>query len=226
MTTTTAPRPSDRSARPATASRADLLRPLATVIAEVGGSLAAFYLARTLGAGELAAYLWACLPPSIAALVGVVRMRRLDAASVAIVGFNLLSAAFVGIGSHSPTALLYKDCVVTALVGLTFLVSIGVGKPLTHMFALRFRENDREQLERLWAGQPRYRAVQRRICAVWGTTFVVEAAVKAVIVANLSFDAAFGVSQLLPFAAFGLAMVYTVHAGRAARREGDRLRAQ
>lgn len=194
------------------------------VIAEVGGSLAAFYIARALGADDLAAYLWACLPPLIAALAGILRARRLDAASTMIVAFNLLSAAFVGIGSHSPDALLYKDCVVTAVVGVTFLASTRIGKPLTHLFALRFRENERERFEQLWAREPRYRTLQRRICVVWGVAFVVEAAAKTVVVANMSFDAAYGVTQVLPFLAVAVAAAYTVRTARSARRAGSAAR--
>ena len=67
------------------------------------------------------------------------KARKFSGASAAIFAFTALSATTALIGSTAPKALLYKDCAVTALIGLIFLASCVVArKPVVFYMAQRW----------------------------------------------------------------------------------------
>ena len=67
------------------------------------------------------------------------KARKFSGASAAIFAFTALSATTALIGSTAPKALLYKDCAVTALIGLIFVASCVVArKPVVFYMAQRW----------------------------------------------------------------------------------------
>jgi len=85
---------------------------------EVGGSIALFHFAQGMGATDVVSYLIGSIAPLVGGLMVWVKARKFSGASAAIFSFTALSAVIALIGSHAPKVLLYKDCAVTALIGL------------------------------------------------------------------------------------------------------------
>ena len=111
---------------------------LVTVV-EIGGSIALFHLAQGMGANDVVSYLIGSIAPVVGGIMVWARARKFSGASAAIFAFTALSAIVALWGSTAPKVLLYKDCAVTALVGLIFLGScVVVRKPLAFYMAQRY----------------------------------------------------------------------------------------
>ena len=84
--------------------------------------------------GDVGALLAASAPPLAWSVVEFVRRRRVDALSLlALAGVGLSLLAFVGGGGVHLLQL--RETLVTGLIGLVFLVSAAIGKPLIHQLA-------------------------------------------------------------------------------------------
>ena len=106
---------------------------------EVGGSIALFHLAQRMGASDVVSYLIGSIAPVLGGFMVWAKARKFSGASAAIFSFTALSAVIALIGSHAPKVLLYKDCAVTALIGLIFLGScVLVRKPVVFYMAQRY----------------------------------------------------------------------------------------
>ena len=106
---------------------------------EVGGSIALFHLAQRMGASDVVSYLIGSIAPVLGGFMVWAKARTFSGASAAIFSFTALSAIIALIGSTAPKVLLYKDCAVTALIGLIFLGSCVVArKPVVFYMAQRY----------------------------------------------------------------------------------------
>lgn len=202
------------------ASKSDLTFNIGLTVAEVGLSVLLFQIARSAGLAEVGSYLLAAVVPVLGLGVYFLRYRTLSAASFLILGFTLLSAAAALLALSDAEILLFKDVAVTAMVGLLFLVSLVWGKPLSFYFGQRFAAAGTPAGRKWWYGLWQYegfRKLQRQITIVWAVVFLIEAAIKLVVVNGSSFDQAFIFVQVLPFAAVGVAMWLTVWIGNSAR---------
>lgn len=197
---------------------------IVTVI-EIGGTLVLFRLARGAGASEVAAYLIGSIAPVVGALAVWIRSRRLSGASAAIFAFTILSAAVAVIGSTEPKVLLYKDCAVTAVIGLIFAGSCLLARPVVFYFAQRYgtdgTDDGMRTFDLMWEAYPTFRRGMYGISMVWAGVFLVQAAVTAVIIAGTTFDTGYTWDQVLPFVAFGVAFVLTVALARRMRAAGE-----
>ncbi len=202
------------TAGPATAARrhSGLAFTVAVTVLDVGVALAAYEIARAAGAGQAAAYLAGSIGPLLGALAVWLRARTVSGASVAVLAFTLLSAAAVLAGSHDPRMLLYKDAVVTAVIGAVFAVSLACPRPLAFYFGQRFLADGTREGMRAWAAQwphPLFRRANYLITTVWAATYLLDAAGKSYLISSASYDTAYTGTQLLPLAAAGAATVTT-----------------
>jgi hypothetical protein len=95
---------------------------------EIGGSIALFHLAQSIGASDVDSCLAGSIAPILGALMIWAKARELSAASAAIFTFTMLSAVIALAGSTAPEVLLYEDCGATALIGLISLGSCVVAR--------------------------------------------------------------------------------------------------
>ena len=86
------------------------------------------------GHGDVQALMASSIPPIIWSLVEFVRRRRVDAVSMLVLaGIALSLLAFLGGGSVKLLQL--REKLVTVLIGLVFLGSAAIGKPLIYQLA-------------------------------------------------------------------------------------------
>lgn len=190
-----------------------------SLIWDVGAPIIVYYPLRLLGVSMVLA-LVAATGVALGRIVFVaVRDRRFD-------GFAALMAVMFGVGlaltlaTGDPRVVLAKDSVVTGVMGVAFLGSCVVGRPLMFALARRTLPPERQaEADARVDTDARYRSHLVTLSAVWGAILLTEAVVRIVLVYTLPVDVMFGLSHVLQFAAIGLAVLWSVMLGRRAKRQ-------
>jgi hypothetical protein len=176
---------------------------------DIGLSLVVYYGLRALGASPYVALLGGTVTAGLR--VGYVALRdsRLDGfAAFMMVEFG------VGLGFALLTGdarfLVAKESFSTAIAGLIFVASCGVGRPMVWYAAARFQPAARAELDRLWRTQPAFRRTFRVLTLGWGAGLLAEAAARVAVAYTLPVDVAAGLSQLLRFGAIGVLVLWTL----------------
>jgi hypothetical protein len=161
--------------------------------------------------GEVNALLASTLPPLVWSIAGFVRTRRLDALSLLVlIGIGLSLAAMAGGGGARFLQL--REQLVMAAVGLVFLGSLAVRRPLIYQLA-RARLRRVEGSEAAWfdslKSAPAFRRAMAVMTLVWGVALVAEPALCAVLIFRLSIGQFLIVSPVLGYGAFGVLTAWT-----------------
>ncbi|KAA0094007.1 hypothetical protein CIW49_25100 [Mycolicibacterium sp. P1-18] len=196
---------------PAPAQRRSMRPLFQTILLDVAPPLVAYYGLRAAGVSEYVALLSATVLSGARVVYGVVKSRRLDPFAVYLLLTFGLSLA-VGLATTDPTSILVGNTLVNGIGGLIFLGSCVVGTPLTQVVGERFRpagEADPTPDE-----AQRIRRVHVRLSAMWGVGLLVEVAIRLVVIAHLSVDAANGVNSAITLPVIGLLVLATVVVSR------------
>ncbi len=177
--------------------------------------------------GEVGGLIASSAPPMIWSLVEFARKRRVDAVSIFVLaGIALSLLAFVGGGG--PRFLQLREKLVTALIGVVFLGSAVVGRPLIYYLARAgAARRDPAQAETFAANRNNihFRRVMTMMTLVWGAGLLVDAAISGVLVFTLSIKAYLLVGPAVGYATIGTLALWTWWYARRARRLGDARRA-
>lgn len=196
------------------------------VIVDVAAPLAAYSLLRSAGMNAVAALLLSGVFPALSVTISAIRHRRLDVVGGLVLA-GIAVGALLGLVSHSTRLLLVEGSVPTAVFGTACLGSLWAPRPLMFGFALEFTGPDTakgREMTRLWQYEG-YRRVFRTITAVWGAAFLLEAALRVVIVYSTSTGTALASSKVTPFL-FGIILsAWTVAYGAYRKRKGERIAA-
>jgi hypothetical protein len=200
------------------------------VAVEIGVNLIApvlVYDAAKPGYGEVGALLLSSLPPIVWSVVEFIRSRKLDALSMLVLAGIVLSLlAFVGGGGARMLQL--REKLVTGLIGLVFLGSIAIGKPLIYALAragaARKSPDEAAELEGL-RGNVHFERVMRFMTLVWGLGLVGEAAVSAGLVYLLPVRTYLIVGPILGYATMGGLSVWNFWYARRKKLQGRARRA-
>src|SRR5215472_18626760 len=203
------------------------LRSVAMVLLfDVAAPLIAYKLLQSAGMSTVTALVLSGIFPAVNVTIGAIRHRRLDVVG-ALVLTGIVAGSVLGLATHNARLVLMEGSVPTAIFGLGCLVSLRARRPLMFSFALEFvgpdTANGRE-MTRLWQYEE-YRRVFRVITVVWGVGFLVEAAIRVVIVYNTSTGTALAISKVLPFVWAAIFCAWTFADGAQQKRKGERLEA-
>lgn len=188
----------------------------------------AVYDLSTASLGKVGALMASSAPPILWSIYGFIRQRKVDAISVLVVGGILLSLlAFLGGGGVKFLQL--RENLVTGLVGLVFLASAAIGKPL--MYQLAKANLQRRASTGLEAFESRsqdagFRRTMALMTLVWGSGLVASCAVNCVLVFSISIKDYLLVSPPVGYVTMGLLFAWTFWYGKRARRRGEALRAE
>jgi hypothetical protein len=175
--------------------------------------------------GQVHALMAASAPPIAWALIEFIRRRRVDALSILVlagVGLSLLVYA----GGGSVRLLQLREKLVTAAVGLVFLGSAAIGRPLMYQLgrAAVGRRNPSELGEFEAAKEDvHFRRSLTILTLVWGSALVAEAALATVLVFALSVRHYLLVGPVLGYATMGAVGCWSFFYVR--RRKGQARRA-
>lgn len=177
--------------------------------------------------GDVKALLASSLPPVLWSVAEFVRHRRLDALSLFVLAGIVLSLlAFIGGGGAK--MLLLREKLVTGVVGLAFLVSAAVRRPLIYELARAgmMRRGGSAELDRMHAlkDDPRFRRSMTVMTVVWGFGLIVDVAIAAVLVFTLTIKAYLIVNPIEGYAILGTLGAWTWWYSRRRRALGDAAR--
>ncbi len=177
--------------------------------------------------GDVGALLASSAPPIVWSLVVLTRKRRVDALSMLVLaGIALSLLAFAGGGSAR--LLLLREKLVTALIGLVFLGSAAVGRPLIYQLAratMRRRSDAEAEAFEAMRDNVHFRRAMTIMTLVWGFGLVAEAAAAGVLVFTLSIRDYLVVGPIMGYAATGALSLWTFLYARHRQRIGAARRA-
>jgi len=177
--------------------------------------------------GQVRALLASSAPPILWSLIEFARHRRVDAVSVmAIAGIALSLLAMLGGGGVQFLQL--REKLVTGVIGLAFLGSALIGKPLIYQLArasMRRRSEDEAQEFEALQVHAGFRRTMMVMTLVWGFGLIADFALGAVLVFTLSIREYLIVNPILGYSTMGALALWTFLYGRAARRKGEARRA-
>jgi len=177
--------------------------------------------------GEVHALMAASLPPIVWSVVEFAWKRRIDAVSLLVIGGIVLSLlAFAGGGSMRFLQL--RENLVTGLIGLVFLGSAVVGRPLIYQLArarmLRKSQAEADEFAAKRDNQ-RFRRVMLVMTLVWGFGLLAQTALACALVFTMSIKEYLVVSPVLGYGTMGALGVWTWWYAKRARRLGEAARA-
>jgi hypothetical protein len=196
------------------------------VIFDIAAPLAVYFALRSAGLTAVTALVISGVFPVLGVTITAIRARRLDVVG-ALVLAGIAVGTVVGLVSHSARLVLLEGSVPTAVFGIACLGSLRTRRPLMFRFALEFAGPDTakgREMTDLWQYEP-FRRIFRIITAVWGAGFLVEAALRVVIVYNTSTGTALASSNVTPFLFAAILCAWTFGYGTYHRKKGERMAA-
>ena len=177
--------------------------------------------------GQAPALMASSGPPIAWAVIEFVRRRRVDAVSILVLtGIALSLLAFVGGGSVRFLQL--REKLVTALVGVVFLGSAAIGRPLIYQLARagiqRRTPSELGAFEAL-NDNVHFRRTMTIMTLVWGTGLVAEAALGVALVLTVSVRQFLVVGPMIGYGAIGALSLWSFVYGTRQRRKGMARRA-
>jgi hypothetical protein len=177
--------------------------------------------------GDVRALLASSAPPILWSLVEFARHRRLDAVSVLVVSGIALSLLAM-LGGGGARFLQLREKLVTGVIGLVFLGSALIGKPLIYELArANMRRKSTAEAEQFEALQVHagFRRTMTIMTLVWGLGLLADVAVSVVLVFVLSIREYLLVNPILGYGTMGALSLWSFLYGQRARRRGEARRA-
>ena len=172
--------------------------------------------------GETHAIMATAVAPTVWSLVQFARSRKLDAMSVLVLSWIVLSLLVLALGG-SPKVLLFRETLITGLGGLVLIGSAMIGRPLM-LVLVRYAftsqsglstvlpssvgERARAELES-YVDKPWFRRVMAATTAVFGLIIVAETVVLGVLVFSLPTEKVLLTRPIVRNAAAGLVLLWT-----------------
>jgi intracellular septation protein A len=177
--------------------------------------------------GDVGALMASSGPPILWSIVEFIRERKVDAVSILVLaGIALSLLAFAGGGGVKFLQL--RENLVTGLVGLVFLGSAVVGKPLIYELARAgARRNTPDKVAELEAlsGNVYFRRSMTVMTVVWGVGLLASCALSCALVFVVSIKQYLLISSPISYATMGLLAAWTFwYVGRS-KRQGEARRA-
>jgi hypothetical protein len=179
------------------------------------------YAEQPLGAVE--ALLASSAPPILWSLVEFARHRRLDALSILVVAGIALSLLAM-LGGGGVQFLQLREKLVTVVIGLAFVGSALIGKPLIYQLArATMRRKSQAEAQEFEALQVHagFRRTMMVMTLVWGFGLLVDGAISAVLVFMLSIREYLIVNPFLGYGTMGALSLWSFLYGQRAKRRGE-----
>jgi len=173
--------------------------------------------------GDVKALIASSGPPIAWSLIEFARKRRVDALSLLVLaGIALSLLAFFGGGSAKFLQL--REKLVTVTIGLVFLGSAAIGRPLIYQLAratiMRRTPHELADFEAM-RENVHFRRVMMRMTLVWGFGLLIEAGVAAALVMTLSIHNYLIVAPIVGYGTMGGLSLWTWWYARESRRRGQ-----
>lgn len=177
--------------------------------------------------GDVQALLASSVPPILWSIAEFIRHRRLDALSLLVLAGIILSLlAFFGGGG--PRMLQLREKLVTGVIGIAFLVSAAIGRPLIYELAragmARSGSVEAERMQGL-RNDRRFRRSMTIMTVVWGFGLILDVAIGAALVFSLTIKEYMIVNPFEGYAVLGGLSLWTFWYSRRSKDRNEALRA-
>jgi hypothetical protein len=163
--------------------------------------------------GETGALIASAVPPIVWSLIELARFRRVDALSVMVVAGIVLSVAAMALGG-SPRMLLLRESLVSGAVGVVFLLSLPMRRPLIFYLAratvAREMAGGAAHFEALWRERPALASSMRLMTLVWGIGLTGETALRAWMALTWPIERFLVVSPFIGYGIYGGLALWTL----------------
>ena len=147
--------------------------------------------------------------PIGAIIVGFIRERRVQAIGM-IVLVATVASMLAALYFTSPFLALAKGSLFSALFAVLLLGSLLARRPLVYSLATLAQDaDDRQQSEQMWASEPRYRTLMRRITLVWAAAFIVEGSLRLALIPLLPIAMFLPLSEAMSLGCIGLMLAWS-----------------
>lgn len=161
---------------------------------------------------ETAALIVSAVPPMLWSLVELARFRRVDALSVMVLVGIVLSVVSMALGG-SPRMLLMRESLASGAMGVVFLLSLPMRKPLIFYLAratiAREMEGGAARFEAIWRERPALVASLRTITLVWGIGLSVEMVLRSWMALTWPIGRFLAVSPFLSYGIYAVLGAWT-----------------
>jgi hypothetical protein len=185
------------------------------LIPELSANFLAPYLVyRLLDAryGDVDALIASAMPPLLWSVFELIKTRRLDAISVIVVTSILFTVGATAMGG-SARLIQIRDAMVTGVIGVIFLVSLVLQRPMIFYLAratmARNTEAGAADFEAMWL-RPGVPKVFRVLTAVWGVGLVFQTAVMCWLAWIWPISRYLLLSPFIGYGIFGLLMAWSL----------------
>ncbi len=179
-----------------------------------------FRMARAAGLAEVWSLVISGLPPAAGVFFDWQRRRQIEAVGVVVMGGITLSLV-LALLSDDPKIILLEGALATAVFAVAHLLSIRMRRPLIFYFAQAFQGGRFSgagiEMEVEYDEYADARSFWRMAAIVWGTVGLTEAAVRVVVIQNVSTSIALAVNRIAPFLIIAVLIGWTLWAGARAR---------
>lgn len=160
---------------------------------------------------NLTSLIIATIIPCIGNLYEILKDKKIDVYAMFILfGFIIgIIAVLLGGGEKF---LLLRESFITGIMGMVFLISLLLKKPLIYYFAQRFSnpdKNNKIDWEKRW-NIPYFRYGMRLMTSVWGLGLIFEAIIKVILVYTLSISEFLLVSSFISYGIIALLIFWQV----------------
>lgn len=174
--------------------------------------------------GDVHALMASSAPPILWAIIEFIRVRRVDALSIIVLaGIALSLLAYLGGGGARFLQL--REKLVTGLIGLGFIVSVLIRRPLIYEFAkaTMVRRQQTAELADFESRRedPGFKRTMNLMTLVWGCGLLADTAAGVGLVLTLSIHNYLIASPILGYTTMGGLSAWTWWYARRARRRGQ-----
>ena len=177
--------------------------------------------------GDVDALIASSAPPILWSIAEFARHRRVDALSMLVLFGIVLSLVAVA-GGGSAKFLQLREKLVTVIIGLVFLASAAIGKPLIYQLArarmVRDSSDELEEFEALRSNKY-FRRTMTVLTVVWGAGLLVDAAVSIALVYALPIKTYLAVNPVVSYGTMGALSLWTFLYVKRQRKKGAERRA-
>ncbi|MCR8630934.1 VC0807 family protein [Paenibacillus radicis (ex Xue et al. 2023)] len=145
-------------------------------------------------------------------LMHLIRHKKMDVFAAIMLFTFLLGIGLIAMGGDEKL-LLIRESFITAAVGLLFIISLLFPRPLIFHLAMRFNVKKDPQAQQAFAARwnfAYFRYVLRLMTLVWGFILLAEAAVRVILVYELTTAQFLIVSNFVFYGFIGAAILWTV----------------
>lgn len=188
---------------------------LLNVLIDGAGSYAVYMLLHH-HTSEFKALAWSMLPPSLNTAQSLVRKRHVDIVGILVIAGLVASLGLVLLGG-SPRLLLVRDSLITGLVGLVFLGSVLMRRPLLFFILRQLAATNDADAGPEWDARFQASPVGLGLplmTAVWGLALVGEAALRTVCAMKLPIPVFLAIWPFINIGIYAGASAWTFWYGR------------